>query len=888
MGYRGKRLQTFVRGEHAISLGAKTGGEDYEKLMTHGGGMGGALSGIATTMENVGMAMNGAMMALGPEIEILAAIMEALVDALDKVAKQNQAIETGAGKGGIFNTGQGAGAFGAARSALNPRTLGSLGFSQLGISFERNVAIAGAMAQGGFNLNELTQGGPETANMAPGGGGAKGQFMQGPIGEVQRVVMGVGRLAGLTDVEGVERVLKNLTQYGQTIQATEKFFVQLNKDTQAAGVSTTKYLSIIDEVSEHFDQFNKSLNETMGLLRNLGRTGAIGGETLKDLADFLAGSAKPNMQNAAQRGFIEMNMSKGMRDARTGGYTNQILGEIGQNVLPQLMSTLPANLIPQNLGDIASMNPRDAQAMIQGLKDRLGHAVDAKGNPINPTTAAQSTSALNTLSSLLQQLDASKRGSGLDRSFLQGLTGQDLLGSMTQRLTAVKISADKAGVPMSALMGGDFSGLSGKQAAMMQSLMTEVTGIQDPAQAANRMRSLGTVMGESRLDQAYGDKSSAKELVKQLVRKGLFKDILHDNMTGDQSLQALKSIREGTDPVMQGKLVTETAALAESQEWFVKNSSKVPRVMEQQRKDALEEARELASQTQPVTEAIKNAMNVWMTKLIGGIDFIVSHWIWGGGQQDLAETNKAYAAAKGNFDSVNATLESEMGENRKQAKTATGDAKRQLDDQYDSLNAMQSDIANFKQSGFSTPDDAKRWTEISNNASDFANHLKYGTTAAGLGPAAVGAHYGPLASDPTDFYNSSNVTSRQLDPALANLISGMGAFGKGGDSHFSLYQGIANNPFSPAQSQADSNETPHANAHRPCWLAAAAFGEDFDSGVNTNTVRNWLQKDWSKHWYAKPVLWLYGKYGKWAAQQPLLVSIFRPLMFKALAKAKAQ
>jgi hypothetical protein len=810
MGFRGKRAQTFVRGEHAMSLGAASGGEDYEKLMTHGGGMAGALSSVASTVENLGMVMEGAMAALGPEIEILAAVMGALIEALDKIAKQNQAIEQNTGKAGIFNTGAGAGAFGAARAALNPRSLGSLGFSQLGVTFERNTAIAGAMAQGGYNLNELTQGGQETANMGP---GAKGDFMQGPIGEVQRVVMGVGRLAGLTDVEGVERVLKNLSQYGQTIQSTEKFFVQLNKDTQAAGISTTKYLQIIDEVSDHFDRFNKSLNETMGLLRNLGRTGAIGGESLKELADFLAGSAKPNMQNAAQRGFIEMNMSKGMRDARTGGYTNQILGEIGQNVIPQLMNTLPANLIPGNLGNIGSMKPRDAQNMIQGMKDRLAHAVDAKGNPLNPTTKTQATAALDQLSGLVTQLDASKRGGGLDRAFMSGLTGQDLLGSMTQRLTAVQIAAKNAGVPMTALMSGDFSGLSGKQAAMMQSMMTEVTGINDPAQAANAMKKFGTVVGQSRLDQAYGDKSSAKELVKQLVRKGLFKGILHENMTGDESLAALKSIREGTDPVMQGKLLNETAGMAETQEWFVKNQSKVPRVLEEQRKDALEQARELASQTQPITEAIKNALNVWMTKLVGGIDFIVKHWIWGGGQEDLAAANKAYQAAKGNFDSVNTTLESEMGENRRQAQKATGAAKQQLDDQYSSLSSMQSDIANFKENGFSTPDDAKRWNEISNNASDFANHLKYGSTAANLGPAAVGTQYGPMAADNPigGFYDRSNVPQGTLDPGLASLIQSMG---KPGASSITINQGVAVNPNIPGDNMVDSNETAHSGGHR--------------------------------------------------------------------------
>src|SRR5208282_5009096 len=92
---------------------------------------------------------------------------------------------------------------------------------------------------------------------------------------------------GLTDTEGVTELLKLLDQYSQTIASSERFFVQLNKDTQAAGVSTTKYLKIIDEVSGHFDRMNRSLEQTTDMMRDLSRYGAVSSESLKDMMDFL-------------------------------------------------------------------------------------------------------------------------------------------------------------------------------------------------------------------------------------------------------------------------------------------------------------------------------------------------------------------------------------------------------------------------------------------------------------------------------------------------------------------------------------------------------------------------------------------------------------------------
>lgn len=72
---------------------------------------------------------------------------------------------------------------------------------------------------------------------------------------------------------------------------------------------------------------------------------------------------------------------------------------------------------------------------------------------------------------------------------------------------------------------------------------------------------------------------------------------------------------------------------------------------------------------------------------------------------------------------------------------------------------------------------------------------------------------------------------------------------------------------------------------KACWLAAAHFGEDFLTGARTNLVRDWLWSTWSKHWYAKPVLWLYSKFGQRLATSRFVVACCGPLFDLALEKA---
>jgi hypothetical protein len=70
-----------------------------------------------------------------------------------------------------------------------------------------------------------------------------------------------------------------------------------------------------------------------------------------------------------------------------------------------------------------------------------------------------------------------------------------------------------------------------------------------------------------------------------------------------------------------------------------------------------------------------------------------------------------------------------------------------------------------------------------------------------------------------------------------------------------------------------------------CWCAAAVFNEDFYTGRKTSLVRDWLWTEFSKHWYAAPILGAYRRWGKWASQRPILVRALTPIFQLALRRA---
>ena len=145
------------------------------------------------------------------------------------------------------------------------------------------------------------------ANMAP--GGEPGLFAPGSVGEAQRIVQTVSRVSGLSDEQSIENLVKLLQQYGETMAGAESFMTRLNHDTQAAGISTTKYIKLLDEVNGSFDKMTRNLDETVGIMRQLTRYGSLSSETLKDLME----------------GLLQKSPGAGMGEAALGAYSQTLV-----------------------------------------------------------------------------------------------------------------------------------------------------------------------------------------------------------------------------------------------------------------------------------------------------------------------------------------------------------------------------------------------------------------------------------------------------------------------------------------------------------------------------------------------------------------------------------
>ena len=221
---------------------------------------------------------------------------------IDTRAQINQGIEKGLGAG-LFVPGE------TGTTALyNVRqNLRASFFSAYGQNLDRNLAIAQAMQEQGIDITELARGNIRGAAM-PGGETADtgAGFLGGVFGEFQRNAMVAGRGAGLTDQETVVRMTKMIHEMRQTFEATSDFLFNVNTQARAAGISTVKYLSVIDDLTSLFDKMNKSFAESVSLVQSLGMAGTATADDISDMAKALtgAGENKTIEQNAAGFSFM--------------------------------------------------------------------------------------------------------------------------------------------------------------------------------------------------------------------------------------------------------------------------------------------------------------------------------------------------------------------------------------------------------------------------------------------------------------------------------------------------------------------------------------------------------------------------------------------------------
>lgn len=626
MGFKGGAAEAFIGGERAMASGGEAGAAWT-----------GAMEGGTGTLGKIAGVFEGgieSLVTIAPEIiiplELLIEVIKALIDVFDGYVKQNQEMESKLAQGGLFTQpGMGAGeAFARARLALMP-PVGMQGLP-LGVTFERNLAVAGGLAAAGFGGAPGAPGLGNQANAAP---GANGEFMRGTVGEAQRIVFGVSRLSGLTDQEGVENLIKLLETYHETMASAENFMSRINKDTQAAGISTTKYLKILDEVNGSFDKMSKSLEQVTGIMKELTRYGSISSETLKDLMEgLLKAGPGTTMGEAGLAGYAQTLLQGSPLLAANQQTEFKTLQNYINNFNEEAKRAgfKPGQMI--NFDNIQSAIKRGdftgAQAQANAVRGTL-LGIQDKQQRQQMETALQ-----NVQSQISHAIDVSQ-GGAMSRVFGMGIHGKTPAETLTQNLAMLQDISRKSGLSMAQIFaGGGGAGAQGivvglnemfKQAGMgnlAEMARTIATGrVEDVRLEHDPQQQKADAKGL--FFEFYKGAKSNHAIATYLTEQGLGK-FIKKNST--DALGEVMSTSDGMDALLKlADSQSDTLGTSEnSLKKLVSSASEGNDTSDATLAHNLQQAREVGLRTQTVEDILKNVFTPLLNALVESVEFIAT------------------------------------------------------------------------------------------------------------------------------------------------------------------------------------------------------------------------------------------------------------------------
>jgi hypothetical protein len=221
----------------------------------------------------------------------------------DGMIKSNQDIYSKMGTSGLFAGGQ----TGAAQAFQNVRTNLTPGVNMYGQTQKINYEMVAAINKFGVGVSDLSDANNDLTHNIIGRAG-------GPVGGgIASTVFGGARLAGLDTPQAVETIMKLLQQYHLSLEQTDSFFNKLNIDIKAAGLTSIKYIQILDEISGQFTHMARGVDTVTGALRGLGHTGLLTVEQLEDtMKGLFATKTTPEMG-----AYILSQMPQGVKDVMT-------------------------------------------------------------------------------------------------------------------------------------------------------------------------------------------------------------------------------------------------------------------------------------------------------------------------------------------------------------------------------------------------------------------------------------------------------------------------------------------------------------------------------------------------------------------------------------------
>jgi len=670
MGFKGKKAADFKTGTMAEGFESEGAtGVGYTAAMEGGSGVVGAMS---TLSEGIEGAITTALTDFAPEImipiELLTGVIESLSKLFTTYVQQNKDMEKNLGKGGLFTAGF-ADAFSTARYALTPSMKSPLENVSLGITYKRNLDLAGAIANGGYNVSgSLRPDAPYAANMLP---GANGGFMTGGLGLAQRSIFGAARIAGLSDTEGVEHLLKLLDKYGETLSTSERFFVQLNKDTSAAGISTTKYLKIIDEVSGHFDRMNKSLEATTDMMRNLSRYGTISSESLKDMMEFLQKGGTSQGADDMTKVFAAMGEDPRMHKKIIDNMKERIgdlADEFNTTVSEQQMGGKGIEVPTDIRKRMESGDTQGALNEIQRAQNRIAGLTGKDATMIQPLTAK-----LKDLTQLIEQTQGAETNP-MKAEAMKKAMGNTVEQNNEETIRNIHKILQASKMSLGQFLGGTASNDSIRVAEEVRKMVAPSTTLADlhnrVSELSDQFQKSVVTTAEQGAPKSPERRSSLKELVNMfwnlkdrgglaitLSKKGIMsmEQVMDKSMTQEKLIDALDSVdKNGQGLIQQGDINNDINndgfnAMKNSEEllYHINERQKKDKITDKDREKDLDVARMLQRRETTPADAIGAIFQPWIFELIHGVEKLVDLATLG--TNDTEALKKLYEEDKGSI-----------------------------------------------------------------------------------------------------------------------------------------------------------------------------------------------------------------------------------------------
>jgi hypothetical protein len=277
---------------------------------------------------------------MGP-IGIAITAIGGLLAAFGAVGARRKNTYDALGKGGLLGTGV------IPRDAYNKLqkqldnenfdpTEGMFEKSVMGLNYEKNLATVKAMVEGGIGVSAL---GDKNAFEELNNGRATNM-----MGGVMRNANYFGHTLGMSQEDSVALTNKAIGDFNMSFGETEDLFININRGVTAAGISTTKYLEIIDNISGQFSRFNKTMGDTVLVIQAMGRSGKYTSAYIAEMVDSLMGKEKSDEQRALGYSIMTQGNRKGMLKGREtavsekGKELDDALGETATGKLPSEMT----------------------------------------------------------------------------------------------------------------------------------------------------------------------------------------------------------------------------------------------------------------------------------------------------------------------------------------------------------------------------------------------------------------------------------------------------------------------------------------------------------------------------------------------------------------------